>query len=129
RDRSSEAAVRRLRSGISHHAAGPALPALLARINGFAPTLRLDVRIAASREILASSDRGEIDAAIARREGDRRDGEVLLRDQLGWFAAPTYRHVAGEPVRLITLSTSCGVRPLPVRALAAAHTPCAEAFV
>lgn len=126
---SGEAAVRRLSFGISDHAAGPELPALLARINGFDPNLRLDVRIAASREILASFDRGEIDAAIARREGDRRDGEVLLRDQLGWFAAPTYRHVAGEPVRLITLSTSCGVRALAVRALDAAHIPWVEAFV
>ena len=126
---SGDAIVHRLSFGISDHAAGPELPALLARINGFDPHLRLDVRIGASREVLASFDRGELDAAIARREGDRRDGEVLLRDQLAWFAAPGYRHIVGEPLRLITLSSSCGVRALAVRALDAAQIPWVETFV
>src|SRR5262245_33036838 len=54
---SRDAVVQRLSFGISDHAAGPELPALLARINGYDPNLRLDVRIATSRDTLASFDR------------------------------------------------------------------------
>lgn len=124
-----DAVVRRLSFGISDHAAGPELAVLLARINGYDPSLRLDVRIGASRDILPLFDRGELDAIIVRREGDRRDGETLLRDRFGWFAAATYRHRAGEPLRLATLAHSCGVRAMAVRALDAAQIPWVETFV
>jgi DNA-binding transcriptional LysR family regulator len=124
-----DAVVRRLRFGVSDHAAGPELAVLLARINSYDPHLRLDMRVAASRDILASFDRGELDAVIVRREGDRRDGETLLHDRFGWFATPTYRHRPGEPLRLATLSTECGVRALAVRALDAARLPWVETFV
>jgi DNA-binding transcriptional LysR family regulator len=124
-----DAVVRRLRFGVSDHAAGPELAVLLARINSYDPHLRLDMRVAASRDILASFDRGELDAVIVRREGGRRDGETLLHDRFGWFATPTYRHRPGEPVRLATLSTECGVRALAVRALDAARLPWVETFV
>jgi DNA-binding transcriptional LysR family regulator len=121
--------VRRLSFGISDHAAGPELAVLLSRVNGHDPNLRLDVRIGASREMLAAFDRGEIDAVIVRREGDRRDGQTLLQDRFGWFASPTYRHRGGEPLRLATLSHSCGVRAMAVRALDAAQIAWIEAFV
>lgn len=124
-----DAVARRLGFGISDHAAGPELAVLLARINTYDPHLRLDVRVAASRDVLASFDRGELDAVIVRREGDRRDGETLLHDHFGWFAAPTYAHRPGEPLRLATLSSQCGVRALAVRALDAARLPWLETFV
>jgi DNA-binding transcriptional LysR family regulator len=123
------AVLRRLSFGISDHAAGPELALLLTRINTYDPHLRLDVRTAASRDILACFDRGELDAVIVRREGDRRDGETLLHDRFGWFAAPTYVHRPGEPLRLAMVSSQCGVRALAVRALDAAHLPWVETFV
>src|SRR5262249_3568129 len=101
-DRAGAAA--RLAFGISDHAAGPQLPLLLARVNGYDPGLRLDVRVGASRDIMASFDRGELDAVIVRREGERRDGEALLEDRFGWFAAPGFRHRAHQPLRLATPS-------------------------
>jgi DNA-binding transcriptional LysR family regulator len=122
-------AVRRLTFGISDHAAGPDLALLLARLNTYDPTLRLDVRIGFSRDLIDTFDRGELDAVIVRREGDRRDGETLLQDQFGWFAAPTYRHRAGEPLRLATVACSCGVRAMAVRALDAGEIPWVEAFI
>ena len=124
-----DTAVRRLSFGISEHAAGPELALLLARVNAHDPSLRLDVRIGFSRDMLEAFDRGELDAVIVRRESDRRDGETLRRDRFGWFASPTWRHRAGEPLRLATLSHACGVRALAVRALDTAGIPWVEAFI
>jgi DNA-binding transcriptional LysR family regulator len=107
----------RLTLGISDHAAGPELAPLLARVNAHDPSLVLDVRVAASRDLVALFDRGELDAVIVRRERNRRDGELLLRDQLRWFAAPIYQHRAGQPIRIATLSSACGVRAHAVQAL------------
>jgi DNA-binding transcriptional LysR family regulator len=119
----------RLTLGISDHAAGPELAPLLARVNAHDPSLVLDVRVAASRDLVELFDRGELDAVIVRRQGNRRDGELLLRDRLRWFAAPIYRHRAGQPIRLATLSSACGVRAYAVKALEAAKIPWIESFV
>src|SRR5215470_1377505 len=102
----------RLTIGISDHAAGPELPTLLGRVAAYDPALTFDVRVGFSRDVLDAFDRGEIDAAIVRREADRRGGEVLLEDRLGWFAAPTFEHREGAPLRLANLSPTCGVRAL-----------------
>ena len=124
-----ERTIRRLRFGMSDHAAGPELAELLARVNRHDPELRLEVRIGPSRDMLTSFDRGEIDAVIVRREGDRRDGETLLKDRFGWFAAPSFRQAPGEPLRLATLSDACGVRAMAIRTLDAARIPWVEAFI
>ena len=58
-----------------------------------------------------------MDAAIIRREEDRRDGETLGPEHFGWFAAPQFAHRTGEPLRLAALLPECGVRDLAIRAL------------
>lgn len=35
-------------------------------------------------------------AAIVRREDDRRDGELLIRERFGWFAAPQWEQRKGN---------------------------------
>src|SRR5262249_16954896 len=97
----------RLALGISDHAAGPQLPELLGRVAAYDSALTFDVRLGFSRDLLDAFDRGEIDAVIVRREADRRGGEVLLQDRLGWFAAPAFQHRKGEPLRLANLAPSC----------------------
>src|ERR1700730_1050133 len=119
----------RLTLGISDHAAGPELAPLLARVNAHDPSLVLDVRVAASRDLVELFDRGDLDAVIVRRQGNRRDGELLLRDQLRWFAAPIYRPRAGQPIRMATLSSACGVRAFAVKALEAAKIRWVESSV
>lgn len=119
----------KLTIGISDHAAGPELPTLLGRVAAYDPALTFDVRIGFSRDLLDAFDGGEIDAAIVRREADRRGGEELLQDRLGWFAAPTFQHRKGEPLRLANLAATCGVRGLAVRALDVAGIPWVETFV
>jgi len=124
-----EAADQRLALGISEHAAGPELAPLIARINAYDPSLRLDVRIGFSRVLLDDFDNGAIDAVVVRREAGRRDGEKLLNDRFGWFASPAFHHRAGEPLRLATLAPPCGVHALAARVLDAAKIRWVEAFV
>lgn len=114
--------------GISDHAAGPELPALLAQVNKLDPGLSMEVTIGYSRALLDDYDHNKLDAVIARREGSRRGGELLVEDEFGWFAAPSFRHRAGEPLRLAMLTPPCGVRALAVRALDAAHVGWTEIF-
>ncbi|MGG2473862.1 LysR substrate-binding domain-containing protein, partial [Rhizobium sp. BR5] len=83
--------------GIAAHVAGPEVPTLLARLNAHDPGLTIEVRMDNSRVLLDAFDRGEIDAAIIRREDDRRDGEVLGPEHFGWYATPQFEHRQGEP--------------------------------
>lgn len=119
----------RLSLGISDHIAGDGLPAILAQINAFDPGVVVEVRIGSSRDLLAMYDRGELEAVIVRRDGERSDGELIQEERMGWFAAPQWQPRAGEPLRLATFSPSCGIRELAVRRLEDAGIPWVEVFV
>jgi DNA-binding transcriptional LysR family regulator len=105
---------RRFALGISDQLAGSELPVLLARLHAYDPALVIEV---------------QIDAAIIRREDDRRDGEVLAQERFGWFAAPGYQHRNGDSLRVASLAPSCGVRAIATRILDAAGIPWTEVFV
>lgn len=120
---------RRFALGIATHVAGPELTTLLARLNAHDPGLTIEVRLDISRGLLDAFDRGELDAAIIRREDDRRDGESLGPEHFGWFAAPQFEHRQGEPVRLAALAPSCGVRDIATHALDATGIPWTEVFL
>ncbi|NTG04845.1 LysR family transcriptional regulator [Agrobacterium rhizogenes] len=120
---------RRFGLGIAAHVAGPEVPTLLARLNAHDPGLTIEVRMDHSRVLLDAFDRGELDAAIIRREDDRRDGEVLGQEHFGWFAAPQFEHRNGEPLRLAALSPTCGVRDIATRALDAISMEWTEVFL
>ncbi|ASL45482.1 HTH-type transcriptional regulator CysL [Burkholderia sp. AD24] len=125
----ADAPERRLKLGISDHVAGPNLPVLLGRLAAYDPLLVIEVRIGASRDVLAWFERGEVDAAIGRREGERRDGQLLARERLGWFAAPGWQHREGHPLRLATLAAPCGIRAIATGLLDAAGVAWTEVFV
>lgn len=122
-------APRRFTLGIADHVAGPELPTLLSSLHSYDPTLLIEVQIEASRTLLDAFDQGTLDAAIVRREDDRRDGEVLSQERFGWFAAPGFDHKEGEALRLASLATSCGVRNIATRALDAAGISWVEVFL
>jgi DNA-binding transcriptional LysR family regulator len=120
---------RRFALGIAAHVGGVEVPTLLARLNAHDPTLTIEVRLDNSRTLLDAFDRGEVDAAIIRREDDRRDGEVLGPERFGWFATPDFVHRPGEPLRLAASSPSCGIRNIATRALDAAGIAWTEVFL
>jgi DNA-binding transcriptional LysR family regulator len=120
---------RRFALGIAAHVAGPEVPTLLARLHAHDPALTIEVRLDTSNVLLDAFDRGELDAAIIRREDDNRDGEVLAPEHFGWFAAPCFVHRAGEPLRLAATSPSCSIRNMSMRALDAAGIPWTEVFL
>ncbi|AWC22262.1 MULTISPECIES: LysR family transcriptional regulator [Aminobacter] len=115
--------------GIAGHVAGPEVTTLLARLNQHDPALTIEVQVDNSSNLLDAFDRGKLDAAIVRREDDRRDGEVLGPEHFGWFATPDFHHRQGEPIRLATLSRACGVRDVATRKLDDAGIPWVEVFV
>ncbi|WP_277593196.1 LysR family transcriptional regulator [Pseudomonas chlororaphis] len=123
------APARRLVIGISDHVAGAELPQLLSRIAAYDPLLIIEVRIASSRDLTAAFDREELDAVIVRNEGARQDGEVLVVERFGWFAAPAWQQVPGTPLRLATMAAPCGVRHVAVRVLDEAGIPWTEVFI
>ena len=119
----------RLTIGISDHVAGPELPALIARMNAQDPQLLIEIRIGSSGDLLQSFDRRELDAAIVRLHVGRSDGEILVEEKFGWYAAPGWQHRAGNPLPLATLAEPCGVRVLAGKLLDEAGVPWTEAFV
>jgi DNA-binding transcriptional LysR family regulator len=123
------AAPHRLLLGISDQVGGPDLPRLLARFAGYDPALVLEVRVAASHDLMAAFDQGELDAAILRSRGVRHDGERLTTDRMGWFAGPGWEPRPGAKLPLVALAEPCGVRTAATRLLDAACIPWAEAFI
>jgi DNA-binding transcriptional LysR family regulator len=120
----------RLVVGISHHIVGAELAALLKRLNASDPTLVMELRIDASREVLEAFDAGDLDAAIVLgHDARRRGGEVMFEEKFGWMAAPDFHRRPGEPLRLATQAEPCSVRAMAIGVLDAAGIPWTEAFV
>jgi DNA-binding transcriptional LysR family regulator len=115
--------------GISDHVAGNNFAAVLARVNQHDPGVVIEVRIAPSREIMQQYLRGELDAAIVRREPNDDDGQLVMQERIGWFAARHWQHRPGEPLRLATFSTTCRIRDLTLQRLDAAGIAWAEVFI
>lgn len=120
---------RRLTLGISDQTVGPALPGLLANLGAHDPNLVIEVHIEASRNLLDAFERGTLDAVIVRRENGRRDGELLLRERLGWFATPDWNYDPARPLRLASLATTCGIRAVATEALDEARIVWTEVFI
>jgi DNA-binding transcriptional LysR family regulator len=120
---------RRFTLGIATHVGTPELSTVLERMNEYDPALAIEVRLEDSPDLMDAFDRGEIDAAIIRREDSRRSGEVLASEHFGWFATPGFVHRAGEPLRLAASSPSCAIRNIAARALDTAGIPWKEVFL
>ena len=94
------------------------------------PGLVLEIRVAASRDVLDAFDRGQLDAAVALQHDSRRlDGETLLSASFGWMAAPDFEYHPPQPLRLATQAEPCSVRHMAIGALDEAGVAWTEVFV
>jgi DNA-binding transcriptional LysR family regulator len=124
----SHAVRQRLTLGVSDHAAGAELVAIMGRLAAIAPSLTIAVNVGFSRDLLDAFDAGELDAVMVRQEGSRRGGEKLADDDFGWFASPTFTWDDDAPLRLATLGARCAVRASAIRALDKAGIAWTETF-
>jgi len=122
-------AVRRITLGISDHVADSMLPTLLSQLAAHDPLRVVEVRVSDSRDLKALFERGALDAVIIRQEIGDEDGELLVEDLLGWFAAPSWRRCVTEPLRVAMLAEPCGIRAIAIRVLDAMNIPWTEVFV
>lgn len=120
---------RRLAIGFSDQVAGRGLPALLGNLRAHDPGLLMEVHIEASAKLLDAYDRGTLDAVIVRNGDEYREGELLVRERLGWFAAPTWDRQAGQSLPLVSLTNHCGIRGMATTALDAAGIAWTEVFI
>lgn len=120
--------ARRLSLGICDHVAGPELPAILVKMKAYDPGLEVQVRVAASKSLIKAFDCGDIDIAIIRRQGRRRDDEVLFHDSYGWFGSSSIA-LPFSPVRLVTVDDACGVRAIAIRLLSQAKIEWVDTFI
>lgn len=125
-----EPTLARLTIGMSQHIVGPELPMLLKRMNAQDRSVVVEIRIATSNEVLDDFDNGALDAALVLRHNEtQRDGEVLLTERFGWYAATDWVHQPGEPLRIATQSTPCSLRATATRTLDGAGIRWSEVFV
>lgn len=125
-----EVEQRRLAIGINQQLVGSELPFLLRRLRDHDPGLRVEVRIAGTRELLQSQEQGELDAALVLRSDERgKRGRVVFAEPFAWFAAAGWEWRAGQPLPLATQGESCSIRAEAVRALDRAGIAWHEVFV
>jgi DNA-binding transcriptional LysR family regulator len=120
----------RLAVGLSHHIVGTELPLLLGRLGAADRSVVVDLRVGPTRELLDRYDAGQLDAVILlRHDESRRGGEVLLREDFGWFSTPGFEHRVGTPLPLATQAEPCHLRAMAVERLEAAGIAWRAAFV
>lgn len=127
---------RRLRIGLSEHVAGADLHRIVAALHRHDPRLVVEMHLGLSAALHAQYEDRQLDACIVRYELDEAprwstasDAEHLFVEPLAWLAAPGFRLPPGEAVPLATITGSCAVRAVAIRALEHAGIPWREAFV
>ena len=114
--------------GVSDHAAGAHLPAVLAELRRSMPHLQLAVTVGLSEQLASEFGHGKFDAVVVRRDAGPRDGRPLYRDRLGWCAAPAFQGRRHEPLPLVSLAAPCSIRSIATRALDEAGVEWTEVF-
>jgi len=121
---------RRLVVGVNHALIGSELPSLLRRINAHDPGLRVEMRVGATRDLMALHDQGELDAAwVLRPDDGRKRGKAVYAEPFSWVAAPGWLLAAGEPLPLATQGSTCRIRNAATGALDRAGIAWTEIFI
>ena len=123
----SEPRRRRVALGVSDHAAGDRLPALLAWLTAATPEIAWSVRVGESDRLAAAVQEGALDLAIIRRDARTpAEAPTMFDDALEWVGCGAERFApisADRPAPLIALAGSCRLRALSVELLEQAGLP------
>jgi DNA-binding transcriptional LysR family regulator len=106
-----------LRLGITDDFIPQHLPRLLARFARAYPDLRLGLTTAMSCDLLASLERGDLDIALAKRDGAMQRGRMIWREPLEWIAAEDLEIAPDQPAPLVLLPPPCTYRGLALETL------------
>ncbi|WP_394833771.1 LysR substrate-binding domain-containing protein [Pendulispora rubella] len=88
------------------------------------PSVRVEARVASSRDLSSLLDEGLLDLAIIFDEPKTRPGAVIRRVDLVWLAARDFvPPAAGEPWPLILFEGACTFRDRAIEALDERHMP------
>jgi DNA-binding transcriptional LysR family regulator len=104
-----------VRFGIPYDLVAPWLPMLLPGFAEANPHIEIDLVCAASTELAAQIERGELDVAIVEELADVAKGECLCVERLLWLGGPHGKAHGKRPLPLSIVSQACVFRP-------AAHT-------
>lgn len=110
-------AVGRLRLGVSEDFVPSLLPCMLARFQRLYPGLHLELRTGLSCELLATYEQGQLDAVIAKKDGNAQRGRVIWREQLVWMAATDFEPDFSRTIPLVLLPPPCTYRKVMIHAL------------
>ena len=93
------------------------------------PAVRVEARVASSRELSSMVDDGLLDMAITFDEPKTRPGVVIRRVELVWLAARDFvPPAAGEPWPLVLFEGPCTFRDRAIEALDERHIPWRVAY-
>ncbi len=124
---------RRLALGISEHATGGHLPAMLRALRDLMPGLSVSVTLGLSEDLVAEWEAGRHDAVVVRRTprpgAPPMPGRRLFVDDLVWAISPDLPWSPGDPVPLAAIARPCRVHELATDALEASGAPWSIAFL
>jgi DNA-binding transcriptional LysR family regulator len=109
-----------LRLGVTEDFIPQQLPRLLARFARSYPDVTLELTTGMSCGLLALFDKGELDLALAKKDGAMQRGRIIWREPLEWIAAESFEILADRPVPLVLLPHPCSYRGLALDTLEAA---------
>jgi len=118
----------RLRIGVVEYLAPQRLPLIVTQLRRQYPKIRLEIKLALSRELLKALDANEIDVVIAKRDDRSSDGETLFSEQLHWVSSASAPERSEPILPLCLLPAPCYYRASAVQTLSEAGRVWSEAL-
>jgi DNA-binding transcriptional LysR family regulator len=126
---SVEVPTRSLAIGISQHLVGAQIPKLLVQLHRYDPSLRIDIRVAGSGQLLQQLRNVDVDAAIVLQEERQRGGKILYVEQFAWMGVPHWTLDTTHPLPISTQGKTCSLRNAAIALLDNAHVEWNEVFI
>jgi DNA-binding transcriptional LysR family regulator len=89
-----------VRLGVVEEVAGGSLPMALGRFAALHPSVKLEVQIGISAELIEQLNAGRLDVVFAKRPLGTSRGRLMWREPLVWAAAETFELVPGAALPL-----------------------------